>query len=100
MVMAEIVMGRNNFGPKISSHRQMAFDTFILKFLSVRQNCENRKLRTPFLFALLSRQKSALRGMLRSAFSKRTIAAERSDGAPAMQRTLDLLGFRSTETFT
>ena len=30
--MTEMVMGRNGSKPKISSHRQMASDTFILKF--------------------------------------------------------------------
>ena len=33
--MSEMVMCRNGAGPKISSHRQMASDTFILKFASV-----------------------------------------------------------------
>ena len=35
MIMAELVMGRNSSGPKMSSQRQMASDTFILKFSSV-----------------------------------------------------------------
>ena len=53
-------MGRNGYGgnghgQKMSSHRQMASDTFILKSLSVSEfhihNLNNQKLRMPFLFA-------------------------------------------------
>ena len=43
--------GRNGSGPKMNSHS----DEFILKFASVsefnRHKTDNRKMRTPFLFA-------------------------------------------------
>ena len=90
MVMAEMVMARNDSTTKISSHRQMASDTFILKFALVsefhRHNPDDRKLRTPILFALISMQRyfakkrslkgSAIEcfGALRSAFLKHTVA--------------------------
>ena len=55
LVMAEMVIGRNGSRPKISSYQQMASDTFILKFALVsefhRHTTDDRKLRTPFLFA-------------------------------------------------
>ena len=37
MVMAEMVMDRNGSGPKMRRHRQIASDTFILKFASVSE---------------------------------------------------------------
>ena len=52
---AEMVMGRNGSGSKMSSHRQMTTDSFILKFSLVsgfhRHSLNILKLRTPFLFA-------------------------------------------------
>ena len=58
--MAEMVMGRNGSGPKMSSHRQMFSYTFILKFASVSEfqghNTDDRKLRTPFFVCLNSMQ--------------------------------------------
>ena len=51
MVMAEMIKGRNCSGPKMNSHS----DEFILKFASVsefhRHKTDDRKMRTPFLFA-------------------------------------------------
>ena len=37
MVMAKIVMGRNGSRPKMSRHRHMASDAFILKFALVSE---------------------------------------------------------------
>ena len=55
MVMAKMVLGRNGSGTGMSSHRQMASVTFILKFASVSEfhihNADDRKVRKPFLFA-------------------------------------------------
>ena len=49
--MAEMVMGRNGSGMKMNSDS----DEFILKFASVsefhRHKTDDRKMRTPFLFA-------------------------------------------------
>ena len=51
-----MVMCRNGSGPKITSHRQMASNTFILKFFPAsefrRQNSENRKFEDA-IFVLL-----------------------------------------------
>ena len=48
MVMAEMVTGRNVSGPKMNSHRQMAFAS-VLEFHE--HKTDDRKMKTPFLFA-------------------------------------------------
>ena len=56
LLWAEMFMDRNGSGPKMTSHRQMASGTFILKFSPVsqfrRHNLENRKIEDA-IFALL-----------------------------------------------
>ena len=84
--------GRNGFGPKWfrAENEQMASDAFIFKFASVSEFCrhktDDRKMRTPFLFALISMQqyvakKRSLKesskeclGALWGAFLKHTVA--------------------------
>ena len=56
MVVSINNAGRNGHGLKMTSHRQMASDTFILKFSPVsefcRHNSDNQKIRTRSLHAL------------------------------------------------
>ena len=52
-----VLLGRNGYGPKWfwAENEQMASDAFIFKFASVsefyRNKTDDRKMRTPFLFA-------------------------------------------------
>ena len=101
MVMAKMVMSRNGSGPKMNSHS----DEFILKFASVSEfhKTDDRKMRTPFLFALIAMQRYVakkalterqLQGMPRCAAGRfietfHCIAkrCKTFQSAPTMQRT-------------
>ena len=85
MVMSEMVMCRNGSRPKISSHRQIASDTFILKFASVSAFHRRSEIEDAIFvclnFCATVRCKKAIAegsskecfGALRSAFLKHTL---------------------------